>query len=68
MPVRPGTRPDVPTVPVYPDGDYYIHMSRDLRSGTFSHSWQQTLTVWGADLVGTLGAELATWLPVQRVD
>jgi hypothetical protein len=55
-----------PAVPVYPDGDYYMHMTRDLRWGTFGHPWQRTLTIWGADLVGTLGVELASWLPVRQ--
>ena len=30
--------------------------------GTFAHPWQQSLTVWGDELVRTLGAELLTWL------
>ncbi|MFZ2510754.1 MAG: DUF2716 domain-containing protein [Gordonia sp. (in: high G+C Gram-positive bacteria)] len=50
-------------VPVFPNGDYYAHMTQDLRWGTFGHPWQQTLTVWGVDLIETLGAELLTWLP-----
>ncbi|GAC77901.1 Protein of unknown function [Gordonia malaquae] len=50
-------------VPVFPNGDYYAHMPADLRWGTFGHPWQQTLTIWGDELVGTLGAELLTWLP-----
>lgn len=50
-------------VPVFPNGDYYVHTTADLRWGTFGHPWQQSLTIWGADLVRTLGAELLTWLP-----
>lgn len=53
-------------VPVFPDGDYYVHTPDDLRWGTFGHPWQQTLTLWGSELVDTLGVELATWLPVRR--
>ena len=56
-----------PAVSVWPDGDYYMHMTRDLRWGTFGHPWQQTLTIWGADLVGTLGVELASWIPTRQV-
>lgn len=50
-------------IPVFPNGDYYIHMSPDLRWGTFGHPWQESLCIWGHDLVETLGAELSTWLP-----
>ncbi len=50
-------------VPVFPNGDYYIHASEGLRWGTFGHPWQQTLTIWGHELIATLGAELLTWLP-----
>ena len=50
-------------VPVFPNGDYYIHTTSDLRWGTFGHPWQQSLTIWGEELVHTLGTELSTWLP-----
>jgi hypothetical protein len=50
-------------VPVFPNGDYYIHFPADLRWGTFGHPWQQTLTLWGDELVDSFGAELLTWLP-----
>lgn len=53
-------------VQVFPNGDYYAHMTPDLRWGTFGHPWQQTLTIWGHELVDTLGAELLTWLPKHR--
>lgn len=53
-------------VPVFPDGDYYIHAPLDFRWGTFGHPWQQTLCVWGDELTATLGSELSTWLPVLR--
>jgi hypothetical protein len=55
-----------PAVPVFPNGDYYAHMTIDLRWGTFGHPWQQTLTVWGEELVTRLGSELLTWLPRHR--
>ncbi len=41
-------------------------MTPDLRWGSFGHPWQQTLTIWGDELVATLGAELLTWLPKHR--
>jgi hypothetical protein len=53
---------DLP-VPIFPNGDYYIHMDPDLRWGTFGHPWQQSLCIWGSDLVSSLGTELLTWLP-----
>lgn len=56
----------LPAIPVYPDGDYYAHMTSDLRWGTFGHPWQQTLTIWGDELIASLGAELLTWLPRHR--
>ena len=53
-------------VQVFPNGDYYAHMPPDLRWGTFGHPWQQTLTIWGHELVDILGTELLTWLPKHR--
>ena len=50
-------------IPVFPNGDYYIHLADDLGWGTFGHPWQQTLTLWGDELIESLGAELLTWLP-----
>jgi hypothetical protein len=53
-------------LPVYPDGDYFAFMTPDMTEGTFGHPWEQTLCVIGQRLVGTLGASLATRLPVKR--
>lgn len=53
----------IPAIPVFPNGDYFAHMTPDLGWGTFGHPWQQTFTIWGDDLIATLGAELLTWLP-----
>jgi hypothetical protein len=50
-------------VPVFPNGDYYIHLAPGLKWGSFGHSWQQSLTLWGDELAESLGAELLTWLP-----
>lgn len=65
-----GAAPVVPVVPngdyVVPNGDYFAHMTEDLRWGTFADPWQQALTIWGDDLVRTLGADLLTWLPRHR--
>ncbi|HEY2043102.1 MAG TPA: DUF2716 domain-containing protein [Jatrophihabitans sp.] len=53
-------------VPVFPNGDYYVHLREDFSGGTFGHPWERTLCVFGADFVETLGASLATWLPLKR--
>ena len=50
-------------VPVFPNGDYYIHFVPGLKWGTFGHPWQESLTLWGDELIESLGAELLTWLP-----
>lgn len=50
-------------VPVFPNGDYHVHATTDLAWGTFGHPWHQTLTIWGEQLVTSLGADLLTWLP-----
>jgi len=56
---------DLP-VPVFPNGDCYVHMEPRARWGTFGHPWQESLCVWGDELVDSLGAELLTWLPRHR--
>jgi hypothetical protein len=50
-------------VPVFPNGDYYIHLAPGLTWGSFGHPWQESLTLWGDELIESLGAELLTWLP-----
>jgi Protein of unknown function (DUF2716) len=52
--------------PPFPNGDYYIFLTEDLTQGTFGHPWEQTFCVFGRDLVGALGRQLAEWLPVKR--
>ncbi|MEU8437618.1 DUF2716 domain-containing protein [Streptomyces sp. NPDC029216] len=61
-------RPPVPGLGTYPDGDYYLHLTHDLRLGTFGHPWEQTLTVWGPSLLAAVEAELTALLgePVRR--
>lgn len=53
-------------IPVYPDGDYFAFMTPDFTDGTFGHPWEQTLCVFGARLLDSLGRSLATWLPTKR--
>ncbi|MET9884237.1 DUF2716 domain-containing protein [Streptomyces sp. NPDC006430] len=61
-------RPPVPGYGTYPNGDYYLHVTHDLRLGTFGHPWEQTLTVWGTSLLPAVEAELTDLLgePVRR--
>ena len=34
--------------------------------GTFGHPWEETLCVFGPDLVESLVPLLTTWLPIRR--
>jgi hypothetical protein len=38
-------------VPALPNGDYYIFLTRDMRSGVFGHPWEQTMCVFGRKLI-----------------
>lgn len=49
-------------IPVFPNGDYCIHLGPGAVWGTFGHPWQRTITLWGRCLRESLGAELLTWL------
>jgi hypothetical protein len=55
-------RVDEPTIPnnmpvdVFPNGDYYIFLSPDLRLGTFGHPWEASLCVWGDQLLSAVEA------------
>lgn len=50
----------------FPDGDYYIFLTEDMSQGTFGHPWEQTLCVWGDELVRDLVPALD--LPVKRAN
>ncbi|MBT2408943.1 DUF2716 domain-containing protein [Streptomyces sp. ISL-21] len=60
-------RPPRPGLGTYPDGDYYLHLTEDLRLGTFGHPWEQTLCVFGP-LLAAVEGELTALLgePVRR--
>ncbi|MFD6888062.1 DUF2716 domain-containing protein [Streptomyces sp. NPDC059957] len=67
LPLRPPPhrrpRPAAPTRQGHlPNGDYYLHITEDLRLGTFGHPWEQTLTVWGPTLLAAVEADLAELL------
>ncbi|MFE2875145.1 DUF2716 domain-containing protein [Streptomyces roseus] len=61
-------RPPRPGEGTYPNGDYYLNVTHDLRLGTFGHPWEQTLTVWGPTLLTAVEAELTDLLgdPVRH--
>lgn len=63
-------RPGQPPWPggVYPDGDYFLYVPRDLRFGTFGHPWEHTLCVFGESLVAHVEQPLTNLLgpPVRR--
>jgi len=46
----------------YPDADYYIHTTGDVRLGTFGHPWEHSLCVFGAELLAQVEAELTALL------
>lgn len=50
----------------FPDGEYHVFVTADLRSGTFGHPWEQSLCVFGESLVAALAPALEGWLPVLR--
>jgi Protein of unknown function (DUF2716) len=55
-------------IPPFPNGDYYIFLTDDMSMGTFGHPWEQTLCVFGEQLVDQLVPVLASWLPTVRRD
>ncbi|MFE7582314.1 DUF2716 domain-containing protein [Streptomyces gardneri] len=63
-------RPPRPGNGAHPQGDYYLHLTDDLRLGTFGHPWEETLTVWGPRLLAAVEAELTELLgePIRRGD
>ncbi|MEU1897575.1 DUF2716 domain-containing protein [Nocardiopsis dassonvillei] len=62
--------PGQPEVPgqVFPDGDYYIYTTHNLRLGTFGHPWENTLCVFGRDLLARVENGLTALLgePTRR--
>ena len=42
---------------VIPDGDYYIFLAEDFSFGTFGHPWEQTLCVFGQQLVDEIESD-----------
>ncbi|MFB7357473.1 DUF2716 domain-containing protein [Streptomyces gardneri] len=51
------------------EGDYYKLLTRDLRMGTFWHPWEESLCVFGADLLAEVEDDLTALLgTVMRRD
>jgi len=38
-------------IPILPNGDYYIFLTKDFRNVWFGHAWEETITLIGHDLV-----------------
>jgi hypothetical protein len=53
---------------VYPNGDYYLYLTHDLRLGTFGHPWERTLCVFGTELLTQVEHRLTDLLgpPIRR--
>ncbi|MBT2407684.1 DUF2716 domain-containing protein [Streptomyces sp. ISL-87] len=52
----------------YPDGDYYIYLSEDFLTGSFGHPWEQSLCLFGQDLLDVASTNIDGILgpPVRR--
>ncbi|WP_327257308.1 DUF2716 domain-containing protein [Streptomyces sp. NBC_01244] len=52
----------------YPDGDYYIYLSEDFRTGSFSHPWEGSLCLFGQGLLDVASAKIDDILgsPIRR--
>lgn len=41
-------------IPTLPDGEYYIFLTMDLSNGIFGHPWEQTICVFGNQLLNEI--------------
>lgn len=39
------------TIPIFPDGDYYFFIQKELNWGFLGHPWEKTITVFGKGLI-----------------
>ena len=44
-------------IPIVPDGDYSIFLSRDFSWGLFCHPWEWTICAFGAPLLAAIGRQ-----------
>jgi uncharacterized protein DUF2716 len=54
--LRPHVAFEAWAVPVLPNGDYYIFLSRDFSWGVFGHPWEWTMCGFGQQLLDALAA------------
>ncbi|MGK5632277.1 DUF2716 domain-containing protein [Streptomyces sp. URMC 123] len=52
----------------YPDGDYYIFLAEDFRFGSFGHPWEESLCLFGEELLDAASTEVDRVLgqPLRR--
>ncbi|MFK0188880.1 DUF2716 domain-containing protein [Streptomyces rubiginosohelvolus] len=52
----------------YPDGDYYIYLSEDFRTGSFGHPWEGSLCLFGEELLDATSKHMEKLLgrPIRR--
>jgi hypothetical protein len=41
-------------ISIHPDGDYHFFLARDFSWGILGHPWEDTITIYGEKLVGSL--------------
>ncbi|GAA4936486.1 DUF2716 domain-containing protein [Streptomyces coeruleoprunus] len=62
--------PEQPAWPLspYPDGDYCIYLTEDFRLGSFGHPWEESLCLFGEELLDVTCAEVDKVLgpPIRR--
>ncbi|WFB07908.1 DUF2716 domain-containing protein [Streptomyces sp. LX-29] len=51
-----------------PDGDYFIFLSEDFRTGSFGHPWEESICLFGEDLLAAVATEVEAVLgpPIRR--
>jgi len=62
----PPTRETSWSIPVLPDGDYYLYLAADLRFGWLTHPWEQTVCCYGDLLAEMHQAMDRLDLPILR--
>lgn len=52
----------------YPDGDYFIFLSEDFRFGSFGHPWEESICLFGEELLDAVSADVdkVLGLPIRR--
>ena len=52
-------------IPVFPNGDYYIFLTKDFENLWFGHPWEQTITLIGDEIVAAARNEKID-LPIMK--